>query len=143
MHILGEKINMTLNTDWRAVTDKIGRKHLEASGQNDFNLGMWLCTMEIPVIHSETVGELYFRTNLFNHLTRGTTEIKFERFMGYKCNAGFAPNVALCVSYRDSRICCSYSWLNWHCWYCTDGAISISTTKNIHYRGCRGCSRWC
>jgi|TARA_R100000482_G_C5018569_1_gene98817 hypothetical protein len=82
---------MTLNTDWRAVTDKIGRKHLEASGQNDFNLGMWLCTMEIPVIHSETVGELYFRTNLFNHLTRGTTDIKFERFMGYKCNAGFAP----------------------------------------------------
>jgi hypothetical protein len=80
---------MTLNTDWRAVTDKIGRKYLEASGQNDCNLGLWLCTMEIPVIHSETVGELYFRTNLFNHLTRGTTDIKFERFMGYKCNAGF------------------------------------------------------
>ena len=70
---------MTLNTDWRAVTDTYGRKHLEASGQNDFNLGMLLCVLEIPVIHSETVGELYFRLNLLNHLTRGTTQAKFER----------------------------------------------------------------
>jgi hypothetical protein len=82
---------MTLNTDWRAVTDTYGRKHLEASGENDFNLGMLLCILEVPVIHSETVGELYFRLNLLNHLTRGKTQAKFERFMGYKCNAGFTP----------------------------------------------------
>ena len=82
---------MTLNTDWRAVTNKIGRKHLEASGQNDYSLGLLLTVLEVPVIHSETVGELYFRLNLLNHLTRGTTQAKFERFMGYKCNAGFAP----------------------------------------------------
>ena len=80
---------MTLNTDWRAVTDRIGRKHLEASGQNDFNLGLLLTVLEVPVIHSETVGELYFRLNLLNHLTRGKTQAKFERFIGYKCNAGF------------------------------------------------------
>ena len=82
---------MTLNTDWTAVTDKIGRKHLEASGQNDFNLGLLLCALEVPVIHSETVGELYFRFNLFKHLTKSNAIIKFESFMGYKCNAGFAP----------------------------------------------------
>ena len=82
---------MTLNTDWRAVTDKIGRKHLEASGQNDFNLGLLLTVLEIPVIHSETVGELYFRLNLLNHLTKRNSLPKFERFMGYKCNAGFTP----------------------------------------------------
>lgn len=80
---------MTLNTDWRAVTDKIGRRHLEASGQNDFNLGLLLTVLEVPVIHSETVAELYFRLNLLNHLSKGTTQINFERFMGYKCNAGF------------------------------------------------------
>lgn len=80
---------MTLNTDWRAVTDKYGRKHLEASGQNDFNLGLLLTVLEVPVIHSETVGELYFRLNLLNHLTKGNSLTKFERFMGYKCNAGF------------------------------------------------------
>jgi len=80
---------MTLNTDWRAVTDKYGRKHLEASGQNDFNLGLLLTVLEVPVIHSETVGELYFRLNLLNHLTRGKTQAKFERFMNYKCNAQF------------------------------------------------------
>ena len=81
---------MTLNTDWRAVTDKLGRKHLEASGQNDFDLGFLLTVLEVPVIHSETVGELYFRLNLINHLTNSKSSIKFERFIGYKCNAGFA-----------------------------------------------------
>jgi len=82
---------MPLCTDWRAVTDKIGKKHLEASSQNDGSLGLLLCVLEVPVIHSETVGELYFRLNILNHLTRGTTQAKFERFMGYKCNAGFTP----------------------------------------------------
>ena len=80
---------MPLCTDWRAVTDKIGKEHLEASTANDESLGLLLSVLEVPVIHSETVGELYFRLNLLNHLTRGKTHAQFERFIGYKCNAGF------------------------------------------------------
>ena len=79
---------MPLCTDWRAVTDKIGKEHL-ASDDNDASLGTLLSVLEIPVIHSETVGELYFRLNLLNHLTRGKTYAQFERFIGYKCNVIF------------------------------------------------------
>ena len=90
---------MTLNTDWRAVTDKYGRKHLEASGQNDFNLGLLLTVLEVPVIHSETVGELYFRLNLLNHLTKGNSLIKFERFMGSNVTQDLQPEPSGLIEY--------------------------------------------
>lgn len=85
---------MTLNTDWRAVTDKVGRRFLEARNNNDFNLGLLLTVLEVPVIHSETVAELYFRLNLYEHLAKSRKDTydwaRFERFMGYRCNAGYS-----------------------------------------------------
>lgn len=84
---------MTLNTDWRAVTDKVGLRFLEARNNNDFNLGLLLTVLEVPVIHSETVAELYFRLNLYKYLSKSRKDdfdwAKFERFMGYRCNAGY------------------------------------------------------
>jgi hypothetical protein len=79
---------MTLNTDWRNVKNNEASKLL-GEGQNDFNLGILLCVLEVPVIHKDTIEELEFRHNFYKLVSGSKSEINFKMFIGYSCNSGY------------------------------------------------------
>ena len=67
---------------------------LLVTGQNDFNLGILLCVLEVPVIHKDTIEELEFRHNFYKVLSGSKSKINFKMFIGYSCNSGFKTRVA-------------------------------------------------
>ena len=79
---------MPLYTDWQNVKNDKATELL-GTGQNDFNLGILLCVLEVPVIHKDTIEELEFRFNFYKVLCGRESEVNFKMFIGYSCNSGF------------------------------------------------------
>ena len=84
---------MPLTTHWRNVKNTKASKLL-GEGQNDFNLGILLCVLEVPVIHKDTIEELEFRHEFYKLVSGSKSKINFKMFIGYSCNSGFKTRVA-------------------------------------------------
>jgi hypothetical protein len=79
---------MPLQTNWLNVKNDKASKLL-GEGQNDFNLGILLCVLEVPVIHKDTIEELEFRHEFYKLVSGSKSKINFKMFIGYSCNSGF------------------------------------------------------
>ena len=84
---------MPLQTNWINVKNDKATELL-GTGQNDFNLGILLCVLEVPVIHKDTIEELNFRHKFYKFLSGSRSKINFKMFIGYSCNSGFVTRGA-------------------------------------------------